>query len=379
MGSIFRLHTAYCPLQTLTPKEQSNIKNSLTKIDYLIVGQGLAGSLLSWFLLSENQESRVIDSPNPHAASQVAAGIMNPVTGRRFVKSWRIEELLPFAKSTYQALENYLDIKFLYHRNILRTIFSQKEENDWLLRTGEPAYQKYFLKDIEVGKFEGKIEAAHSFCELQKSAQVDVPFLVKSFRQHLLSKDLIYPEHFDYQSLKVEDTYISYKNIQAKKIIFCEGAFGNQNPWFSYLPFNESKGEVLIVKIPEVNFERMLKHKLFVVPLKDNHYWIGSFYKWDFENETPTLEGRTELESKLQQILKVPYEIIGHKAAIRPTVKDRRPFLGLHPNFQTIGIFNGLGTKGASLGPFFAKEMANFLLNKSTLDPEVDIGRFEKS
>ena len=75
-------------------------------------------------------------------------------------------------------------------------------------------------------------------------------------------------------------------------------------------------------------------------------------------------------------MLKVPYEIRDHKAAVRPTVKDRRPLLGVHPEFPNIFIFNGLGTKGASQGPYFANHMADFLTENTPLDPEVDIRRF---
>ncbi len=348
-------------------------------LDYLIIGQGLAGTLLSWFLLSENQRIKVIDFPRTNSASNVAAGIMNPVTGRRFVKSWRIEELLPFAKDSYRAIEDFLNISILQERNILRAIFSQKEENDWLIRTGEPGYQKYFREEAVLGKFEGKITEGFSFCELQQSAQVHVPLLVQSFKSYLQKENLIIEEKFDYQKVMQAEDGITYKALRTKKIVFCEGHQGHQNPWFTHLPFNESKGEVLLVRIPEVNFVRMLKHKLFIVPLQDDLYWVGSFYKWDFEDDEPTASGRQELEAKLKDILRVPFEIVNHRAAIRPTVKDRRPFLGLHPQFPALGIFNGLGTKGASLGPFFAKEMVDFLIHQKDIGQDVNITRFNKS
>ena len=61
---------------------------------------------------------------------------------------------------------------------------------------------------------------------------------------------------------------------------------------------------------------------------------------------------------------------------IRPTVADKRPLLGLHPTLPQLAIFNGLGTKGASLGPYFAEQMTNFLLDKQDLEHEANISRF---
>ncbi|MCR9290138.1 FAD-binding oxidoreductase [Saprospiraceae bacterium] len=355
----------------------SNIINQTEKIDYLIVGQGLAGTLLSWFLLSEKKTFKIIDTSNPFSASQVAAGIMNPITGRRFVKSWKVETFFPFAEKTYQDLESFLNVSFFHKKNIVRSIFSQKDENAWFLRTGEPSYQKYFNETIDLKEFEGKIEASDAYCEIANSAQMNVPFLVNSFKKYLNKEGKYIKELFDYQEVRHQVQGLTYKNIEASKIIFCEGIQSEKNPWFKYLPFNGAKGEVLIVRIPNANFERMVKHKLFIVPLEDDLYWVGSFYEWNFEDEKPTQKGKEYLEDKLRLILKIPFDVVEHRSAVRPTVKDRRPFLGIHPDFPNLAIFNGLGTKGASLGPFFAKHMVNYLVNGTTLDKEVNINRFK--
>lgn len=304
---------------------------------------------------------------------------MNPITGRRFVKSWRVDEFFPFAETTYQELERFLGVSFFHKKNIVRALFNHKDEEAWMVRTGEPSYQKYFNEDIQIKEFEGKTKASEAYMEVANAAQMSVPILVKTFKNHLLNKGLYIEEVFDYQLLVSNGDSVRYKDIEANKIIFCEGIHGENNPWFEYLPFNGAKGEVLIVRLPDANFRRMLKHKLFVVPLGDDLYWIGSFYELKYKDEKPTEKGREYLEERLKSILKVPFEVIEHKSAVRPTVKDRRPFLGLHSGFSNIGIFNGLGTKGASLGPFFAKHMVDFLIHDKPLDKEVDIQRFDKN
>jgi glycine/D-amino acid oxidase-like deaminating enzyme len=80
---------------------------------------------------------------------------------------------------------------------------------------------------------------------------------------------------------------------------------------------------------------------------------------------------------KAQNLIYLPIELINHAVGIRPTVKDRRPVLGLHPTLNSIAFFNGLGTKGVMLAPYFANEMVNLLENESYhLPKEVDLNRF---
>ncbi len=347
----------------------------MEEVDFIIVGQGLAGTLLAHQLLKNDKRILVFDPGKENAATHVAAGIINPVTGRRYVKSWRIDELLPFAKKTYLELEQLLDISIYHPRQIIRTLFNAREENDWLLRTAEPGYIPYLSDSSELGEYEASTEPAYNYGEIRHSAQVNISKLSTSFGEMLSQKGMLKRDAFDFNELVFEDKLL-YKGYHAKMIVFCEGSQAVNNPFFNYLPFRGAKGEVLIVKIQNAEFEKILKHRIFIVPLENDTYWIGSTYDWNYENELPTQKGAEYLTERLSEVLKLPFEIIRHVAAIRPTVKDRRPFLGVHPDFPRLGIFNGLGTKGASLGPYWAKHMTEFLLNNAPLDDEVNILRF---
>lgn len=346
-------------------------------LDFLVVGQGLAGTLLAHFLEKQGQGFLVIDQFDPSAASQVAAGIMNPVTGRRYVKSWKIDQLLPFAKQTYRELEQTYQCAILYERNILRALFNRREVHDWQARRFEPGYEPYLLPEADLGAYAHTTQLAFDYGEVALSAQVDLPVLLAAFREALLKTNRLLEETFDYQALVVDGQGVEYKGQRAKRLIFCEGFQARQNPFFNYLPFGGAKGEVLLVRIPDAAYEKLLKHRIFIVPLSNGLYWIGSVYENQFNNDLPTPSGRAFLIERLEEILTVPFEIVEHRAAIRPTVKDRRPFLGLHPTLPSLGIFNGLGTKGASLGPFFAAQMADFLCKGTPLDEKVDIQRWQ--
>jgi len=114
------------------------------------------------------------------------------------------------------------------------------------------------------------------------------------------------------------------------------------------------------------------------MPIGDNHYKVGATFNHVDKTSIPSIEGREELVAKLKKVLAVPYTIVDQAAGIRPAVKDRRPMVGIHPQFNNLAILNGLGTRGVMIAPTVAKQLFNHLENNGLLDPETDIKRFEK-
>jgi glycine/D-amino acid oxidase-like deaminating enzyme len=107
-------------------------------------------------------------------------------------------------------------------------------------------------------------------------------------------------------------------------------------------------------------------------------YWLGSNYLWEFQDDQPTEQFREQTELLLKTWIKVPFKIVDHKASVRPANIERRPFVGFHPTLKNIGILNGMGTKGCSLAPFFAKQLVEYTINGETILPEADVNRFRK-
>jgi glycine oxidase len=347
-------------------------------LDYLIVGQGLAGTLLSYFLHKEGKSFAFVDKQHAASSSMVAAGIINPITGRRFVKSWRIEEMFPFALETYDDLSKILNVPIFYSRNTALLFKDIESSNNFLARSGDPEMIGYISNATDFSVYQKYFgEELCSNVEFLNSGRCDLAQLIFSWQQFINENNQIYLEEaFDYEALQIKGSQVKYKEIEASRIIFCEGASAMQNPFFNYLPFNPAKGEMLIVKIPDYPFkDKMVKDGIFIIHLKEDVYWVGSSYNRNFENSEPSEEEKNNLISELKNLIKTPFEILDHKAAVRPTVRDRKPFLGKHPDFENVYIFNGLGAKGSYLGPYFASHMVEYMEHGKPLEKDVDIAR----
>ncbi len=348
----------------------------MNEADYLIIGQGIAGSLLSYFLIKKHKRVIVIDDNHPSSASRVAAGLINPITGRRIVKTWKADLIIPFAEKIYQQLEAEMGVKFFYKKNIVKYFSSYKELNDCAVKSGASEYAEYILEHADDTLNEHLIKDYIGSTEIKQSAFLNISLFVEAYRNILKSRGQIIEGKFNYTDIRFENNSGSWKDIRFRKIIFCDGYRATQNFYFSYLPFVLAKGEIITIHSPELQIEKIVSKGIFIIPIGNNKYKVGSTYEWNEIDENSTLKGRNQISEQLDKILKCKYTIVEHQAGIRPTVKDRRPLLGIHPENKLIGIFNGLGTKGASLAPYFAHQFVEFLENEASLDEEVNIERF---
>lgn len=345
-------------------------------IEYLIVGQGISGTWLSYYLHKANKTFLVIDDNNQLIASRVAAGIINPVTGRRIVKTWMIDPLLKHLLPAYKQVGKELDINAIFQKNVIdfhptpqmKNAFDErlKEDNSFLKKTAEENMFGQFF-NYEFG-----------FGEVNPCYMVNLQELLPAWRKKLQAANQILEEVFDIKELRRMGKGVQYKNINAGKIIFCDGAACAANPFFKNLPFSLNKGEALIIESAEIPSSNIFKKGMMLAPLGNNLFWIGANYTWDFSDVQPTEQFRVQTESLLKTWLKVPYKILEHKAAIRPANVERRPFIGFHPVYKNIGLFNGMGTKGCSLAPYFANQLTQSLIKNKPVDPEADITRFQK-
>ncbi len=345
-------------------------------IDYLIVGQGIAGTILSYKLLKKGYNVKVIDDGHKTSSSTKAAGIVNPITGRSYVKSWMIDSLIPAAKRTYKDLEDELGGKYFYNHNIVRVLGSIYEENKWSSRLLDDTYSKYIISDYDTSILDEYYKDVES-CAIIKGGRVALRSLLIDYRTWLLENDALIESTFKSKHLVVKPRTMYYNDVEVGNIVFAEGVQSIDNPYFPDLPFQPNKGQVLIVDMPNYKINDIVKHGIFICPIEGNRYWVGSGYERDFEDDKPTKEGRTRLKDQLDHVLKAcDYKIIEHISGIRPSVKGRKPLLGRSNIHSSMYLFGGLGTKGSSLAPYWAEHLINFIENKVDIHPEVDFNRF---
>lgn len=342
------------------------------KYDYIIVGQGIAGSLLAWNLLQKQKKILVIDEWQPNSSSNIAAGVINPITGRKMVKSWMIDEVLPFAKNTYRDIETLLNINFFFEKNIYKVFTSEDDILLWNNKKNEIEYKDY-LGDI-IEQSDETINTAFGVGIIKQTAWMDVPLFIEKFRKYLKSLNCLLEHKFDYNQLKINDT-ISYINYDTKHIVFCEGYKAIHNPYFKNIPFTLAKGEQLLIHSELLKTDKLWNKNIFIIPKQENQYSIGSTFIWNDLSDEVTDIGIAELTEKTNKLINVSYDIIEKKAAIRPTMKDRRPILGKHPEYN-LWIFNGMGTKGVSLAPYFSNYFIDCIENENEIMQEVSLNRF---
>ena len=341
--------------------------------DFIIVGQGIAGTMLSWFLLQEGKSVQVFDVKKPNSSSRVAAGIMNPVSGRKFELAWMYDTFYPFAADTYRSMEKKLGISCFTERDILH-IWPSEQMRDAFEKRRNTAPQNEYFKPAPLATdnlFHQPLGTA-----AVKGATVDLRTLLPAWRKHLEQLGCLHEEEVDVMQLAMDGDCLKYKDITANYVIFCEGASITNNYYLNEIPFLLNKGEALLVKAPGLGNEHIVKKSISLVPQGNDLYWAGSNFQWDYEDELPGGEQRKLLEASLDELLKVPYTVEDHLAAIRPSTKNRRPAVGLHPTVPQLGAFNGLGTKGCSLAPYLGHLFAQNLVNEVPMLPETDIKRY---
>ncbi len=339
---------------------------------YLIVGQGLAGTFIAHQMVQRNLTFKVISNPDLSCASRVAAGIINPITGRKFVKTWMYEELHSEFIQAYASLEQLLGYQYLKKRSILRVIPSIADENNWDAKQLRSEMQAYMHSNADIKEYKSVTHARNAYGRV-KGYQVNLANLVPDFAEYLKNGNRYIEETFDFGALKFQNDTVQYKGLEYQNVIFCEGHLVSQNPYFKNLPFSPAKGELLLIKCPDLRTERIFKDQLFILPLENDLFWVGASYAWEEFSDSPTKEKRKWLIESLEKVLSVSYEIVEHLAGVRPATKFRRPLMGTHPQYGQLHVFNGLGTKGSSLAPYWSKHFVNYLENGVALDPVVDI------
>lgn len=345
-------------------------------IDYLIVGSGLAGISFAEIAL-QNKKSILVFDNNSQPSSRIAGGLYNPVVLKRFSEVWKAKEQLEFGFPLYHNIQAKLNVVFDYKIPILRKLASIEEQNNWFQAADKPNLAP-FLNPNLINKKYRNIDAPFYYGLVNETGYLDINTLILSYSNYLKQINAFSEETFDYNAIHFFDNSISFNGIEAKHIIFAEGFGLHANPYFNDLPLDGTKGELLIIKAPNLDLDVVINSSVFILPIGNDLYKVGATYDWKDKTNTPTEEGKQELVDKLKEIISCDFEIVEHFGGVRPTVKDRRPLVGTHSNYSQLHVLNGLGTRGVMLGPYLANQLFQHIENAIPLEKEIDIIRCYK-
>ncbi len=343
---------------------------------YLIIGQGLAGSVLAITLIKKGHKVTVYEDRQELTSSKVAVGLFNPVTGMSRSKTWYAEQLFPYLKTFYSDFEAISKSNFFHELPIYMPFSSIENQNEWMAKTGEDYWRNWVEISQNDQLFENKVYNEYGAMQTKHSGWLNTKQFIASTESFLLEKNALIFQKFNENNLIISVNFIKYEEIKYDGIIYCNGLEAANSKYFSWLNHAHVKGDVFEIECKTLPTNFAINKNGFILPIQNNIYKAGSTYNNFFNNPVSiTEEGYEELNQKLKKILKIPYRVTKHIAATRPATKDRRPLLGSHPKYNNVFIFNGLGTKGVSLAPYLANHLVDFIEQKVELLPEININR----
>jgi len=325
--------------------------------DVLIVGQGIAGTLLAWeceragipFRLAAGAEGA------PAMVSRVAAGIINPVTGQRLVKSWHIEAALPVARAAYREIESAWGVKVWREMRVRRIFKNERERRTGLEKTARGELAPYVVAAETDGLW------------IEGAARVDLPVLLAAAQEHWTRAGLWRRETVD----------LVAETARYDLVVDCRGLAGALDPAWVTVPWEFSKGETVELAVAHLPEDVIRNSGHWLLPVGEGAAWCGATHTPGVVDATPTADARKTLEGSAAQLLGGQlYTVTGHTAGVRVNLPDRHPVAGRHPVVARLGLLNGLGAKGALLAPMLARQWINHLEEGVPFDTAIDVARF---
>ena len=335
----------------------------------LVVGQGLAGTLVSHAALQRGWDCHVMDSGQP-SASSVAAGMFNPMSFRRIIEVWDARPHIDSMTATYRAFEADLGESFLHFLPILKQIPNAEYAEEWNRKALDSPWIEPVRSDAEVlQRFPDAVPSpGHGYGLVQGGGWLDLPRLIQAWRDRLMEEGRF--------------TAGQWSATQAQKanddgwdtIIDCRGCGAALDSTAGPLDIRANRGEILTVKpdgsggasLPDTH---ILNFGKWTLPTQPGSWRLGASYEWNRIDLDPTPETRDFLMASLRRAAPntATSMTVRHDVGLRPVSKDRRPAVGPHPTISSLHVFNGLGTRGVLIGPRWSHLLCDSLVGKAQL------------
>jgi len=343
----------------------------------LVVGQGLAGTLVSHAALRRGWDCHVVDSGQP-SASSVAAGMFNPMSFRRIIEVWDARAHLDSMTATYRAFEAELGEPFLHFLPILKQIPNAEYAKEWNRKALDSPWIEPVRSDAEVvQRFPDAVPSpGHGYGIVQGGGWLDLPRLIHTWRDRLQSE-----ARFSVGQWTAAHAQRAHADGW-DAIIDCRGCAAALDPTAEPLDIRANRGEILTVQpdgtegapLPSTH---ILNFGKWTLPAQPGSWRLGASYEWNRTDLDPTPETRDFLMASLSQAAPntEKSQTVRHDVGLRPVSKDRRPAVGPHPTISCLHVFNGLGTRGVLIGPRWAQLLCDSLSGKTQLPDIVNPAR----
>ena len=335
-------------------------------LDYIIVGQGISGSLLGYLLHQKNCRILILD--DGRSATKVAAGLISPVSGKRLTQTWGYEKMMPVAKTIYSDIQNKLGVSFF--NPIPEYRFFQTETEFFKKRSQDPKFMPYFGSPLNVLEQDNRFKKNEGVV-INGSYQFDTAVFLDHITRFFLRHSLLQKTQVQYEDFMIGNP-ISYKGIPTKTIIFCEGFSIKNNPFLPALDYRMAKGEVLTFQSNQLPRNVVINQGKWIIPTQDTGFKCGATYEWTSLKNFPTAVAYNEISHFLDHWV-TEYQPIKIESGVRSIVRDNRPIIGAVS--KGMYVMNGMGSKGLMLAPYYAMQLVHHMLYQKSIDKESDISR----
>ena len=331
--------------------------------NYLIIGQGIAGSTLAYQLMKAGARVVIVDHHHHESSSVVSTGILNPLSGKRFSLTPEYEKYYTAAMDFYGDMEKLFSDKFFEPMPVIRLLRSKSEQNKLHRKMEEGGIADYVFKEYDPGHFHPLMPDETGSVEIRRGGVCHTTRLMGVLKEYFTRKGCLVNERFYYDDIGFGADGVIYRDEEFDKVIFCEGYKAQFNPWFQHLNFNSMKGEVLRVRLSGREVPRhVILRSTWLAPSTDGLWAAGGSHNCDELDGLPTAAGHDQIMEGLRSTLNAGAEVVSHHAAVRPFLNHQQPIAELHPRFPQMAVFNGLGTKGFLVAPRLAAWLAHGLM-----------------
>jgi glycine oxidase len=354
----------------------------MKNVDVIILGQGFAGTSLAFALRQMGAVVHIFDPAPSVSASRIAAGLINPVLGKRFTIDDDYPMLFAEAKEFYQHYEQVLGERFFHELPIMRVIANEEEAQHLAKRKGDARYSAFIAENEPT--LSASIYAPLGARLIQGGAWLDAETYLHFARALFASQLCMTTATIADHEIEHFPDHIRVREYNAQWLVDARGWESSLSAWWQYLVFQPAKGEILEIATADMSHDNAVVGGVYCIPRgggkrEERRHIVGSTYTWDNLNMIPTEHGRQELQERFRALTSTGYTITAHRAAVRPATDDRNPYIGVHPRHERLMLFNGFGSRGSLTTPWYAKQCAQRLLLGYDLPKECDIARFRSA